>query len=64
MTWGRCLCLCKMQSELKIRKDLSSDELEYLTVEINKSRSRPLNKYTWYRPPDSPTCHFDYFENI
>ena len=48
----------------KIREDLSSDELEYLTIEIIKPRSRPLLKSTWYRPPDSPTCHFDYFENI
>ena len=49
----------------KIREDLSFDELEYLTgIEINKPRSRPLLISTWYRPPDSPTCHFDYFEKI
>ena len=60
---GVCVYV-KSNLNYKIREDVSSDELEYLTVEINKPRSRPLLISTWYRPPDSPTCHFDYFENI
>ncbi len=48
----------------KICEELSSDELEYLTVEITKPRTRSLIISTWYRPPDSPTYHFDYFEKI
>ena len=48
----------------KICKDLRSDELEYLTVEITKPRILSLLINTWYRPPDSPVCHFDYFEKI
>ena len=48
----------------KICEDLSCDELEYLTVEITKPRTKPLLISTWYRPPDSPMYHFNYFENI
>ena len=61
---GVCVYYVKCNRNYKIREDLNSDELEYLTVEINKPRSRPLLVSTWYRPPDTPTCHFDYFENI
>ena len=60
---GVCIYV-KCNLNYKIREDISSDELEYLTVEFNKPRSRPLLVSTWYRPPDTPTCHFDYFENI
>ena len=45
-------------------EDLSFDELEYLTVKITKPRTKPLLISTWYKPPDSPMYHFDYFENI
>ena len=33
-------------------------------MEITKPRTKPLLISTWYRPPDSPMYHFDYFENI
>ena len=42
----------------KICKNLSSDELEYRTVEINKPWAKSLLISTWYRPPDSATYNF------
>ena len=60
---GVCIYI-RCNLNYKIFKDLSSDELEYLTVEITKPRTRSLLISTWYRPPDSPVCHFDYFEKI
>ena len=48
----------------KIREDLSSDQLKYLTVEITKPRTRSLLISTWYRPSDLPIHHFDYFEEV
>ena len=61
---GVCIYV-KCNLNYKICEDLSCDELlEYLTVEITKSRTKPLLISTWYRPPDSPMYHFDYFENI
>ena len=60
---GVCIYI-RCNLNYKICKDLSSDELEYLTVEITKPRTRSLLISTWYRPPDSPVCHFDHFEKI
>jgi exonuclease III len=62
---GVCIYI-RCNLNYKICKDLSSDELEYRdrTVEITKPRTRSLLISTWYRPPDSPVCHFDYFEKI
>ena len=46
------------------RQDLSSHEdLEILTVEIKKPKSRPFLLTTWYRPPDSKVEIFDKFES-
>ena len=60
---GYCIYV-KCNLNYTICEDLSSDELEYLSTEINKPRSSPLLISNWYRPPDSSTCHFDYSENI
>ena len=38
----------------KTREDLSTENLEWLTLEITRPRSRPFLVATWYRPPDSP----------
>ena len=59
---GVCISV-KCNLNHTICEDLSSKELEYLSIEINKPRSSPLLISTRYRPPDSSTCHFDYFEN-
>ena len=36
-----------------VRKDLMTDSLELLCVEIKKLKSKPLLITTWYRPPNS-----------
>jgi hypothetical protein len=35
------------------RKDLVSDNLEMICVEITKQHTRPFLVTTWYRPPNS-----------
>ena len=48
----------------KTREDLSTENLEWLTLEITRPRSRPFLVATWYRPPDSPVSLFDEFEEL
>ena len=46
------------------RQDLlSHEDLEILTVEIKKPKSKPFLVTTWYRPPDSKVEIFDRFES-
>ena len=46
------------------RQDLlSHEDLEILTVEIKKPKSKPFLVTTWYRPPDSKVEIFDKFES-
>ena len=47
-----------------LRADLSPNNLECLTVEINKPRSKPFLVSTWYRPPQSSPDFFSTFERI
>jgi hypothetical protein len=44
------------------RKDLVSDNLEIICVEITKQHSRPFLVTTWYRPPNSEQDIFNNFE--
>jgi exonuclease III len=44
------------------RKDLNSDDLEMICIEICKPRSRPFCITVWYRPPNSEMKLFDFFE--
>ena len=44
-----------------IRSDLST-ELETVTIEIRKPRSKPFVVTTWYRPPNSLVDIFRHFE--
>ena len=44
--------------------DLSPNNLECLTVEISKPRSKPFLASTWYRPPQSSPDLFSTFERI
>ena len=46
----------------KTREDLGTENLEWLTLEITRPRSRPFLVATWYRPPDSPVSLFNEFE--
>ena len=43
-----------------IRKDLSQDTLELLSIEVKKPKSKPLFISTWYRPP---SAKIELFEN-
>ena len=46
------------------RQDLlSHEDLEILTLEIKKPKSKPFLVTTWYRPPDSKVEIFDKFES-
>ena len=48
----------------QLRADLSPNNLECLTVEINKPRSKPFLVSTWYRPPQSSPDLFSTFDRI
>ena len=47
-----------------IRKDLSQDTLELLSIEVKKPKSKPLLISTWYRPPSAKIELFEKFENF
>ena len=47
-----------------IRKDLSQDTLELLSIEVKKPKSKPLLISTWYRPPSAKIELFKKFENF
>ena len=47
----------------KTREDLSTENLEWFTLEISRPRSRPFLVATWSRPPDSHVSLFNEFEN-
>ena len=55
-----------VQSNLnyKTREDLSTENLEWLTLEITRPRSRPFLVATWYRPPDSPVSLLNEFGKL
>ena len=46
----------------KERHDLEDDNLETITVEISKPKSKPFFINTWYRPPGTPSTVFSNFE--
>lgn len=48
----------------QLRADFSPNNLECLTVEISKARSKPFLVSTWYRPPQSSSDLFSTFERI
>ncbi|CAH3135408.1 unnamed protein product, partial [Porites lobata] len=47
-----------------LRADLSPNNLECLTVEITKSRSKPFLVANWYRPLKSSPDLFSTFDRI
>ena len=47
-----------------IRKDLSQDTLELLSIEVKKPKSKPLLISTWYRSPSAKIELFEKFENF
>ena len=48
----------------QIRKDLMDDQLELITIEICRQRSKPFLISTWYRPPNSLVETFERFEHL
>jgi hypothetical protein len=42
-----------IRNSIPFRKDLMSDSLGLLCVELETPKSKPLLISTWYRPPDS-----------
>ena len=50
--------------DYKIRYDLMIDNLETITVEIQKPKAKPFLINTWYRPPNSSLEVFDSYEDI
>ena len=60
---GVCIYV-RSNINFKPRADLSPNNLECLTVEISKPRSKPFLVSTWYRPPQSSPDLFSTFERI
>ena len=50
--------------QFKLRNDLRDDDLELLCIEINKSKTKPFLKSTWYRPPNASVELFEKFNCI
>ena len=60
---GVCIYV-RSNINFQLRADLSPNNLECLTVEISKPRSKPSLVSTWYRPPQSSPDLFSTFERI
>ena len=60
---GVCIYI-RSNINFQLRADLSPNNLEFLTVEIAKPRSKPFLVSTWYRPPQSSPDLFSTFERI
>ena len=60
---GVCIYL-RNNLNFNIRSDLLDDQLECITVEITKPRSKPFLVSTWYRPPSSPSNLYHEFEKL
>ena len=60
---GVCIYV-RSNINFQLRADLSPNNLECLTVEISKPRSKPFLVSTWYRPPQSSPDLFSTFERI
>ena len=59
-----CLYLCSCNINFQLRADLSPNNLECLTVEITKSRSKPFLVSNWYGPLKSSPDLFSTFDRI
>ena len=60
---GVCIYI-RSHISFQLRADLSPNNLEFLTVEITRPRSKPFPVSTWYRPPQSSPDLFSTFERI
>ena len=48
----------------KTRSDLNNLDIEFLSIEICKYKTKPFLVSTWYKPPDSTIDLLKKFENI
>ena len=60
---GVCFCI-RSDINYDVRKDLVFDQMESLSIEISKPRSKSFTVATWYRPPNSPFELFSDFESF
>ena len=60
---GVCIYI-RSHINFQLRADLSPNNLEFLTVEITRPRSKPFLVSTWYRSPQSSPDLFSTFERI
>ena len=60
---GVCIYI-RSNINFQLPADLSPNNLEFLTVEITRPRSKPFLVSTWYRPPQSSPDLFSTFERI
>ena len=49
--------------DFQVRPDLNSSDIEILTIEIIKNKSKTFLITTWYRPPNDPIEIIYEFEN-
>ena len=48
----------------KLRDDLMSPDLEMISIEVTRQKTKPFVVITWYRPPSSKIELFDYIQAI
>ena len=60
---GVCIYV-RSNINFQIRADLSPSDIECLTIEISRPRSKPFLVSTWYRPPQSSPDLFAVFERV
>jgi hypothetical protein len=63
-TYGSVCFYLRSSIKFSPRLDLSSHQLENLSIEIRKPSSKPFIVSTWYRPPDLTNDKFSYFESF
>ena len=62
---GKVAMYIKSSINYKEKRDLQQNNLETITVEVSKPKSRSSLLNCWYRPPDNPFKIFnDYEESI
>ena len=61
--WGVAFYIAQSSTYINRQDLLSHEDLEILTVEVKKPKSKPFLVTTWYRPPNSKVEVFDRFES-
>ncbi len=47
-----------------MRSDLNNTDIEVLTIEISKYKTKPFLVTTWYRPPKLPNTSIEKFQEV